>query len=178
MRGHTVPERAEIEFKTVRIKAFFPDLLDKKIIAVKSRRTTLLTDNIEAGVPSTIQGIIMARIDRLQDSIKEILFGASAIGREFSRPLLERVIGGKEDIQPSLTELRSLELILEKEEAPQQKEAGEVPLWRQKIAGELAFHPDLFGPVLQSELQAAGRLTFDVVERVRASAFPPLGLPV
>ena len=35
-----------------------------------------------------------------------------------------------------------------------------------KIAGELAFHPDLFGPVFQTELEAAGRLTFEVVERV------------
>jgi hypothetical protein len=41
-----------------------------------------------------------------------------------------------------------------------------------KIAGELAFHPDLFGPVLLSELEAAGRLTFDVVERVRAEIAP------
>jgi hypothetical protein len=41
-----------------------------------------------------------------------------------------------------------------------------------KIAGELAFHPDLFGPVFQNEVQAAGRLTLDVVERVRAEIAP------
>jgi hypothetical protein len=41
-----------------------------------------------------------------------------------------------------------------------------------KIAGELAFHPDLFAPVFQAELEAAGRLTFDVVERVRAQIAP------
>jgi hypothetical protein len=41
-----------------------------------------------------------------------------------------------------------------------------------KIAGELAFHPDLFVPVLESALEAAGRLTFDVVERVRAEIAP------
>lgn len=41
-----------------------------------------------------------------------------------------------------------------------------------KIAGELAFHPDLFGPVFQAELEAAGRLTFDVVERVLAEIAP------
>jgi class 3 adenylate cyclase len=99
------------------IQEIIKTLLDKRIIAVKGRKVSLLAENIEASVPSTIQGIIMARIDRLQDSIKEILFGASAIGREFSRPLLERVIGGKGDISPSLTELRSLELILEKDEA-------------------------------------------------------------
>jgi hypothetical protein len=41
-----------------------------------------------------------------------------------------------------------------------------------KIAGELAFHPDLFGPVFQAELESSGRLTFDVVERVRAEVAP------
>ena len=99
------------------IQEIIKTLLDKRVIAVKDHKALLLTDNIEAVVPSTIQGIIMARIDRLQDNIKEILFGASAIGREFSRPLLERVVGAKSDLAPSLTELRSLELILEKEEA-------------------------------------------------------------
>ena len=75
------------------IQEIIKTLLDKHVIAVKNHKALLLTDNIESVVPSTIQGIIMARIDRLQDSIKEILFGASAIGREFSRPLLERVVG-------------------------------------------------------------------------------------
>ena len=77
------------------IQEIIKTLLDKKIVAVRRRKAELLTENIEAGVPGTIQGIIMARIDRLQDSIKEVLFGASAIGREFSRPLLEQVIDNK-----------------------------------------------------------------------------------
>ncbi len=99
------------------IQEIIKTLVDKKILAVRSRRADLLTDNIEAGVPSTIQGIIMARIDRLQDSIKEVLFGASVIGREFSRPLLEHVIAKNHDLVPTLHELRSLELILENDEA-------------------------------------------------------------
>ncbi len=99
------------------IQEIIKTLLDKGVIAVKNHKTFLLTDNIASVVPSTIQGIIMSRIDRLQDSIKEILFGASVIGREFSRPLLERVVGAKGDLAPELTELRSLELILQNEEA-------------------------------------------------------------
>lgn len=99
------------------IQEIIKTLLDKKIVAVRRRKAELLAENIEAGVPGTIQGIIMARIDRLQDSIKEVLFGASAIGREFSRPLLEQVIDKNRDIVPSLHELRSLELILENQEA-------------------------------------------------------------
>jgi class 3 adenylate cyclase len=99
------------------IQEIIKTLLDKKIVAVRRRKAELLMENIESGVPGTIQGIIMARIDRLHDTIKEVLFGASVIGREFSRPLLEHVIGMQTDVVPSLHELRTLELILDNDEA-------------------------------------------------------------
>jgi hypothetical protein len=59
----------------------------------------------------------MARIDRLHDNIKEVLFGASVIGREFSKPLLEQVMAEKHGLGGNLSELRTLELILQREEA-------------------------------------------------------------
>jgi class 3 adenylate cyclase len=99
------------------IQEILKTLIDKKKIAVKRRKVEVLAENIEAGIPGTIQGIIMARIDRLQDSIKEVLFGASVIGREFSAPLLEHVVERKGDLVPNLHELRSLELILQNKEA-------------------------------------------------------------
>jgi class 3 adenylate cyclase len=99
------------------IQEIVKTLIDKRIIAVRRRKVEILTDNIESGVPETIQGIIMARIDRIQDSIKDVLFSASVIGREFSRPLLEQVIERKNDVNTNLTELKALELVLEKEEA-------------------------------------------------------------
>jgi len=99
------------------IQEILKTLVDKKKIVVRRRKVEVIGDNIEAGIPGTIQGIIMARIDRLQDSIKEVLFGASVIGREFSRPLLEQVVERKSDVVPNLDELRSLELVLQREEA-------------------------------------------------------------
>ena len=101
------------------IQEMVKTLLDKKKIVVRKGRVEILSDDLEAGIPETIQGIIMARIDRIQDSIKDVLFSASVIGREFSRPLLERVVEGKKDLLPYLSELRSLELVLEKDEALQ-----------------------------------------------------------
>lgn len=121
--AESVPEEAEqfilkrSEGNPFFLQEIIKTLLDKKILIVRRRKAELLTDNIEAGVPSTIQGIIMARIDRLHDSIKEVLFGASVIGREFSRPLLEHVVNTANDLVPSLHELRTLELILENHEA-------------------------------------------------------------
>ena len=92
-------------------------LAEKKVIAVRQGRVELLVGNVEADIPGTVQAVIMARIDRIHESIKEVLFGASVIGREFTRPVLEAVVGGKNDIRPDLTELQSLELILRGEEA-------------------------------------------------------------
>jgi class 3 adenylate cyclase len=99
------------------IQEIIKTLMDKRIIAIRRRKLEILSDNIESGVPETIQGIIMARIDRIQDSIKDVLFSASVIGREFSRPLLEQVIDKKNDVVTNLTELKALELVLEKDEA-------------------------------------------------------------
>jgi class 3 adenylate cyclase len=99
------------------IQEMVKTLLDKKKISVHKRRVEILSDDLEAGIPETIQGVIMARIDRIQDSIKDVLFSASVIGREFSRPLLEHVLNGELDVNSSLGELRSLELVLQKDEA-------------------------------------------------------------
>jgi hypothetical protein len=46
-----------------------------------------------------------------------VLFSAAVIGREFSRPILEQVVDMNTDLEKDLNELKSLELILEKQEA-------------------------------------------------------------
>ena len=42
-------------------------------------------------IPNTIQGVIMARIDRLDDEVKQVLEAASVIGRAFLYRLLKKV---------------------------------------------------------------------------------------
>ncbi len=92
-------------------------LLDKNIITVNHREVNILQRDFESVLPGTIQGIIMARIDNIQESIKSVLFSAAVIGREFSRPILEQVVEMNSDLDRKLNELKSLELILEKQEA-------------------------------------------------------------
>jgi class 3 adenylate cyclase len=99
------------------IQEIIKTLLDRNVIHVSQGKVNVLSDNFEAGIPGTIQGIIMARIDRIQESIKGVLFSASVIGREFSKPLLEHVLEKKSDLDIKLDELQSLEMILEREEA-------------------------------------------------------------
>jgi class 3 adenylate cyclase/pimeloyl-ACP methyl ester carboxylesterase len=73
----------------------------------------------EAAIPSTIQGVIMARIDRLPEASKAALQVASVIGREFSARLVERLAAMGDGAQQALGELRAVELIYQKSVSPE-----------------------------------------------------------
>jgi class 3 adenylate cyclase/tetratricopeptide (TPR) repeat protein len=68
----------------------------------------------EVDVPDTIQDIIMARIDRLEENLKRTLQHASIIGRVFSYKLLKELMEIGEELQDFLTNLKGSELIYEK----------------------------------------------------------------
>jgi class 3 adenylate cyclase/tetratricopeptide (TPR) repeat protein len=65
----------------------------------------------EAHVPDTVQGIIMARLDRLGEAGKRTVQLASVIGRQFLVRLLERIADVTGPLEGLLTELQTLELI-------------------------------------------------------------------
>jgi class 3 adenylate cyclase/tetratricopeptide (TPR) repeat protein len=65
----------------------------------------------EARVPDTVQGIIMARLDRLGEAGKRTVQLASVIGRQFLVRLLERIADLTGQLEGLLTELQTLELI-------------------------------------------------------------------
>jgi class 3 adenylate cyclase/tetratricopeptide (TPR) repeat protein len=65
-------------------------------------------------VPDTVQGVIMARIDRLADTRKRTIQTAAVIGREFGAHLLGRIADIQGRLEDSLADLRALEFIYEK----------------------------------------------------------------
>jgi class 3 adenylate cyclase/tetratricopeptide (TPR) repeat protein len=67
----------------------------------------------EVSVPDTIQGIIMARLDRLGEDGKRTVQLASVIGRQFLQRLLERIAGPTGSLEGLLQELKALEIIYE-----------------------------------------------------------------
>jgi class 3 adenylate cyclase/tetratricopeptide (TPR) repeat protein len=62
-------------------------------------------------IPTTIQGVISARLDRLEKETKRILQEASVIGRVFLYEILKRITELKEQIDRSLHVLERLDLI-------------------------------------------------------------------
>src|SRR5215510_4009877 len=73
----------------------------------------------EIFVPNTIQDVIMARIDRLEEAPKRTLQLASVIGREFTRRLLDRIAEMRARTEELLQELKAIELIYEKSVFPE-----------------------------------------------------------
>ncbi len=85
-------------------------------------------------VPDTIHDVVMARIDRLPDQLKQLLQLASVIGREFSLRLLSAVWRGAERIEDLLRELSRLEFLYERAVGD-----GTIYVFRHALSQETAY---------------------------------------
>ena len=88
-------------------------LLDLGVLQREPSGYRLVKNLSEVSVPDTIQGIIMARLDRLGDDGKRTVQLASVIGRQFLVRLLARVAGLSNRLEGLLRELQALEIIYE-----------------------------------------------------------------
>ena len=97
------------------IEEFLKSLLQLKVIERKNRRYFLAKDFQNIAIPSTIQDVIMARVDALTEGAKEILQAGSVIEREFSHQLIKRLIGSSEqELLSNLSALKDSELLYER----------------------------------------------------------------
>jgi class 3 adenylate cyclase/tetratricopeptide (TPR) repeat protein len=72
-----------------------------------------LLEHPSVSVPDTIQGVVMARIDRLPDDHKRLLQTASVLGREFPLNLLTAVWEQASDLTSLLSDLKRWEFLYE-----------------------------------------------------------------
>jgi class 3 adenylate cyclase/tetratricopeptide (TPR) repeat protein len=102
------------------IEEFIKSLRDLKIIEKKENAYHLSKDIQHLAIPSTIQDVIMARVDSLPEGAKEVLQTGSVIEREFSYPLINRVTGLPEkELLSYLSALKDSELLYERGIYPQ-----------------------------------------------------------
>jgi class 3 adenylate cyclase/predicted ATPase len=74
----------------------------------------------ELALPATVQAVLAARIDRLEEREKQVLQTAAVIGREFAEPILARVVKLPEaELAAALSKLRGAEFIYEEALYPQ-----------------------------------------------------------
>jgi class 3 adenylate cyclase/tetratricopeptide (TPR) repeat protein len=97
------------------IEEFIKSLRDLKIVERKEDGYFLLKDIQELTIPSTIQDVIMARVDSLPEGAKELLRTGSAIEREFSYELIKQVTGlPEQELLSYLSLLKDSELLYER----------------------------------------------------------------
>jgi tetratricopeptide (TPR) repeat protein len=90
------------------------NLLENGSIEKADNQYVLSLKPSDIQVPATIQGIIAARLDRLEGALKGIMQTASVIGREFAFRILQVVTSLRQDLKSSLLTLQDLEFIYEK----------------------------------------------------------------
>jgi predicted ATPase len=70
-------------------------LVDRGMIVRHDDRWISTASVAEVEIPDTLQGLLLARIDRLPPESRRTLRVASVIGRQFGVTLLERLLDGK-----------------------------------------------------------------------------------
>jgi predicted ATPase len=94
-------------------------LLENGSIRCEGGRCRLIENLAEIEVPDTIEGIISARMDRLQEDIKRTMQLASVIGRYFPYRILETISEMRQELKSCLLNLQGLEFIYEKSLFPE-----------------------------------------------------------
>ena len=138
--GEVMPELRDMILGRAAGNPFFMEelthsLLENGSILKQEDRYVLSAKPSDIRVPDTIQGIIAARMDRLEEGLKRIMQVASVIGREFAFRILQAITEMKEDLKSNLLNLQGLEFIYEKSLFPELEY-----IFRHALTQEVAYN--------------------------------------
>ncbi len=86
-------------------------LIESGIIRRSRGRWEITRTITEIDIPNTLQGVLTARIDRLEEPVKRVMQIAAVIGRVFPRFILEPIVNDPEILDKALEELELADLI-------------------------------------------------------------------
>jgi tetratricopeptide (TPR) repeat protein len=121
------------------IEELTQNLMENGSITKAEDRYLLSLKPSDIQVPATVQGIIAARLDRLEGTLKGIMQVASVIGREFAFRILQALASLREDLKSSLQTLQDLEFIYEKTIFPELEY-----IFKHALTQEVAYNSLLF----------------------------------
>jgi predicted ATPase len=108
-------------------------------------------------VPTTVQGVLTARIDRLSPTEKAFLHQLAIIGRQFPLSLIQRVVAQpEEDVYRLLAALQAKEFLYEQPAFPEPEY-----IFKHALTQEVAY-----GTVLQDRRKALHERTAQAIEEV------------
>ena len=88
-------------------------------------------------LPDSLQAAIIARTDRLRESLRHLVQTAAVIGRTFSLPVLARVLGEHPSLEEDLRESQRLDLLREVSAQPEREYSFKHPLVQEAIYNTL-----------------------------------------
>ena len=121
------------------LEEFTHTLIENGSIERKDEKYVLSRKASDIKVPDTIQGIISARMDRLEDNLKRTMQVASVIGRDFAFRILQTITGMREELKSCLLNLQGLEFIYEKNLFPELEY-----IFKHALIQEVAYNSLLF----------------------------------
>jgi hypothetical protein len=104
--------REKAEGNPLFVEEITASLLERRML-VRRNGEILWTEGARVDFPATIQDIIHARIDRLEEPVKRTVQAAAVIGREFGLRLLTRISDVAAEVEHNLETLTHAELIHE-----------------------------------------------------------------
>ncbi|MGD9043354.1 MAG: adenylate/guanylate cyclase domain-containing protein [Desulfobacterales bacterium] len=120
------------------IEEFIRSLKDLKIIDEKDNKYFLAKNFRDVTIPSTIQDVIMTRVDSLPEATKAVLCAGSVVEREFSHELIEQVASlSEQELLAHLSALKDAELIYERGIYPQSTYVFKHALTREVVYNSL-----------------------------------------
>jgi len=123
------------------IEEFTHTLLENGSIEKKGQHFILHGTSVDHDqIPDTIQGIISARMDRLEDNLKSTMQVASVIGRDFAFRILQTITDVKDELKTHLLNLQGLEFIYEKQLFPELEY-----IFKHALIQEVAYNTLLVG---------------------------------
>ena len=138
--GNVMPDLSDLILTRASGNPFFMEelthsLLEDGSILKRDNQYVLRAKASDIQVPDTVQGIIAARMDRLEEGLKRIMQVASVIGREFAFRILNAITEMKEDLKSNLVNLQGLEFIYEKSLFPELEY-----IFRHALSQEVAYN--------------------------------------
>ncbi len=94
-------------------------LIEEDVIQRADDHWEITRSATEVDIPNTLQGVLTARIDRLDENVKRVLQVAAVIGRVFPRFILEPIINDSEILEKALAQLEVSDLIEVKTRDPE-----------------------------------------------------------
>lgn len=94
-------------------------LIDQGIFIHDEGRWKATQDLEGITIPETLQGVLLARIDRLHEEVRHTLQLASVIGKSFPFRLLEAVDAAEKQLEQHLAQLQRVDLVREKARQPE-----------------------------------------------------------